>query len=217
IRGPSRIFSDDSSGSHSRSPISITRFSSHGPTTFESRSSWLRLKTRAWRIGMLISTWKATAQPYAPDHDDAGAARGGLRQRWPAARYRVGLDAGGAGPVRTAGEGVHPRRQARARRDLGRDRRPDPRGTAAGARPGGGADRGAQRARDRRARARGGGDGRSPLPAARPARAGDAGRTGLQLPDRLRPPLARDRRLRGPLRRDRQRSRNRGAEAGAGP
>ena len=58
--------------------------------------------------------------------------------------------------------------------------------TPGGAGPGRGADRGAQRARDRRARARGGGDGRRPRAAARAARAGHADRAGLQLADRLR-------------------------------
>ena len=52
---------------------------------------------------------------------------------------------------------------------------------------------------------------------ARVARARHADRPCLQLADRLRPPLARDRRLRGSLRRRRQRPRSRCAEAGARP
>ena len=97
----------------------------------------------------------------------AAARRRRLRQRRPAARHRVGLDPGRAGPLRAARHRVHPGRQARAGRHLGRDRRRRPRTAPGRARPRGGADRGAERAGRRRARARGGGDGRRPRAAAR--------------------------------------------------
>ena len=84
------------------------------------------------------------------------------------------------------GTRVHPRRQARAGRDLGRDRRRRARRAPRRARPRGGADRGAERARRRRARARGGGDGRRARAAADAARARHADRPRLQLAARLR-------------------------------
>ncbi len=100
------------------------------------------------------------------------ARRRRLRQRRPAARHRVGLDPGRAGSVRAPRARVHPGRQARAGRHLGRDRRRRPGAPARRAGPRGRADRGAERAGRRRARARGGGDDRRPRAAARAARSG---------------------------------------------
>ena len=124
------------------------------------------LKTRAWWRGELTSTWKGTGQPYAQGRwrcpcptpsSSTTTASCSTRSRF------------GPGPSRTSSTGAassSPGRQARAGRNLGRDRRRDPRAPPRRAGAGGRADRGAERAGGRRARARGGGDGRRPRAAA---------------------------------------------------
>ena len=90
------------------------------------------------------------------------ARRSRLRQRRPAAGYRVGLDEGRARSLRASRPVVHPCSQARAGRHVSRDRRRHPRAPPRATGTGRGADRGAQRAGRGRARAWGGGDGRRP-------------------------------------------------------
>ena len=178
ICGPSRILSDALARAATRGrPSRSCGLRATGRRPSRSRSSSMRLKTRAWRIGTLISTWKGiahnpmlpamtTQRPDAVVFDNDGLLLD-TESVWTRAEQDL---------FERRGTRVHPGRQARAGRDLGRDRRRGPRAAAGRAGPGRGADRGAQRAGDRRARARGGGDGRRPRAAARAARARHADR-----------------------------------------